>query len=865
MQDKMLYNTAIVSDDIYVEREADRILNNVILRMAKPAYISVSRQMGKTNLLLRTKRHYEDNDNRYIYIDITNTFNNSRECFRYIIDQILQSNEEIQEFQDAAKIIKEQRLEASSPSDEYQKEIKQILKIYRGNIIIFLDEVDDLYKHDFSDDIFGQIRKTYFISQTHKDLKRITYVLSGVIDPDKLIKTKENSPFNIAISIMLTDFSYKEFLKLLANSKFEFDRDVANYIYNNWLKGNPRMSFEVLSLLEDEYLNGKVISKNLVDNVIEKLYLNDFKTPPIDHIRALVKSDTKLRQSIQKLRNRQITLLTDEEINNFYLYGIISEKKRTDDIWFKNKIIDLSLSLEWINNIELQKKGLFILGKEKINSSYYLEGIMYLKNFIESENQINLKVQEANYYIGLSYFHLGNYEESLKYLLNKINKDDNKKLYFKSLFYISGNYQNLKIYDLAIDYFDEIINSCEDLQLVADTHVNKGEVLIEKISNSKDIIIFYSVFEEFILKNENNLNNFHELMTIIYYKLSLYNNQKENLNKAIEYASINEKISLLLFLDNCSLEEDRLINLNNMYDLIISNELTFDNSKKVIPTFNENLLFSFLLKLMEIHAYDKFNNIVIYSIENIYKSKKTTSEFLFELSKYSISNATPSISINIIEKTLLCKDLNIKLKKDSYLYLGLLNNALGNKDNIFLYLKQYVDIMKEYNNFNEKLRVIDYNGFINLVSSYREKNNIEESYKYATIIENFFTFEDISSDDKASIVLIYLFILDYYSYKGKLDGIREYSDIILSKIFELKGCINELSSIDKQGLESIENQTKQILSRHKSIKPMISIKIDRERGRNEFVNVQYQDGIIKTLKYKKAKHDIKNGLCKIID
>ena len=67
MQDKMLYNTAIVSDDIYVERQADRILNDVILRMAKPAYISVSRQMGKTNLLLRTKRHYEDNDNRYIY------------------------------------------------------------------------------------------------------------------------------------------------------------------------------------------------------------------------------------------------------------------------------------------------------------------------------------------------------------------------------------------------------------------------------------------------------------------------------------------------------------------------------------------------------------------------------------------------------------------------------------------------------------------------------------------------------------------------------------------------------------------------------------------------------------------------------
>jgi hypothetical protein len=168
--------------------------------------------MGKTNMLIHAKRKLENDTHRYIFIDITNQFQTSQDCFRYIIDQIIDANENIPGFKTARNIISSGRPSVSpNPTKEYQDELRIILKEYQGELVIFLDEVDDLRKHSFSDEVFAQIRKTYFVRVTYPDFNRLSYVLSGVIDPEKLIKNKENSPFNIAIPIYLGDFTKEEF------------------------------------------------------------------------------------------------------------------------------------------------------------------------------------------------------------------------------------------------------------------------------------------------------------------------------------------------------------------------------------------------------------------------------------------------------------------------------------------------------------------------------------------------------------------------------------------------------------------------------------------------------------------------------
>ena len=65
-----LKSYTIVPDSLYVERKADVQLHNIVEAMQRPGYVLVSRQMGKTNLLLRTKRRWENDRDLYVYIDM---------------------------------------------------------------------------------------------------------------------------------------------------------------------------------------------------------------------------------------------------------------------------------------------------------------------------------------------------------------------------------------------------------------------------------------------------------------------------------------------------------------------------------------------------------------------------------------------------------------------------------------------------------------------------------------------------------------------------------------------------------------------------------------------------------------------------
>ena len=66
---KRLISTTIIPKKLYVNRKADRQLKTTIDNMGRPASILVSRQMGKTNLLLNAKREMENSSTKFIYID----------------------------------------------------------------------------------------------------------------------------------------------------------------------------------------------------------------------------------------------------------------------------------------------------------------------------------------------------------------------------------------------------------------------------------------------------------------------------------------------------------------------------------------------------------------------------------------------------------------------------------------------------------------------------------------------------------------------------------------------------------------------------------------------------------------------------
>lgn len=877
MKEKILYSSAILPNELYVERAADRKLQNVVQRMSKPAYISVARQMGKTNLLIHTKRVLENDDNRYVYIDVTSDFKTAQDCFRYIVNQILNSNEHLEEFQIAKEKISISRKESSiNASEEYQNEIREILKYYKGNLIIFLDEVDDLRKHSFSDDIFGQIRKTYFIRETYSNLNRIAYILSGVIDPEKLIKTKENSPFNIAIPIYLEDFNRDEFFELVYKSGLELDNSIKDYIFE-WLNGNPRMSFEILSLIEDQYINGIQITRGLVDTVIKDFYLANLKNPPIDHIRDLVNHNTDVRKALVKLKKGLIDELSDEIINKFYLFGITASKVNKQNLKIKNKVLELSLSDEWITKIELEKKGYYELGNEKIKEGEILEGIKYLEDYVQNEPKGDF-VSFAKYEIGKAYYNIGKAELSNQYLLEKpIDKIKFKDLYYLQLSYIGVNYYKLEMFEKAIDYYNEIINYSDVTETVIAAFVNKGETLINSKENYEieTIINIYKSALEYIKLNYDKIKGKETFQSIIYFRLGYLNHsnneKKEALvyfKKAKEFSKAEEKPVILLYIDSCVLDNtaERLEIFKELANTLIENKLLFTDIENVIMPFFEYHLLIILTNLYEFKLNDEFNKLLDYSITTIYNNNLKTYELLYKIAYFALTNKEFYVCEELLNKILKMNDVDLDTQLTTNQISGLL--AYNKKDTGSIeYLTEYVRIFNKTKNSNKILNVNDFHAFIVLIEHYRNERNHFKVFELTSILEPYFN-EKLDILCKANSVSILFFTMEFYFLTKNFALAKSYAKKILSLILELKPKLEELNEVDRAELLHYEKETNMFLQNLNSIGRSAINKVilidGKEPKRYEYVNVKYEDGREIKAKYKKVILDLKNGKCQLI-
>lgn len=872
---KKLNISAIIPKELYVQRDADRKLKEVIQLMSKPAYISVSRQMGKTNLLINTKRELQNENNRYVFIDITGSFTSSQDCFRYIVNQILDSNEDIEAFETASKFINDKRKESleRSSTEEFQSEIRTILKYFKGNLIIFLDEVDDLVKHSFSDEIFGQIRKTYFIRETYDALKRVTYVLSGVIDPEKLIKSKENSPFNIAIPIYLQDFTYEEYEEFVDKSNLPITKEIREYIYD-WLSGNPRMTFDVLSLIEDEYIGNNIITKKLVDDVIQTIYLNSYKQPPVDHIRDLVKHDTEVRKALINLKKGALSELSDSSINKLFLYGIVKSKIK-NNVVIKNRVIEACLSDDWLEKVELEKKGYYEYGIDKLNQGLYDDGIFYFKEYINN-NPSGKLVNLANYKIGEANFNLKNYSEAIEYLSKKpIKKETSLELYFGQMFYLGTSYFRKDFLNEAETIYNEIIDQCTNVNTVISSMINKGELTFtpqivnyeKAITLYNSVILYINQHSEDIIDNNNLLSIAYYRIGCAYYELQNKEEALPNFEKSLELAKIENTPEILLYIDSCldSNREDRFLHYINIAETIIENKITFDLYENSIIQFPEFHLHLCLLNLYNLDQKEIYEKLINYSIKEIYKYKTDIPELTYKLATFSYGlnerGTGEKLLLSIIERN----DSSEKIKQNSYLVLGLItpNEKETIKEPYISYLLKFVAIFQNNNNWGNPITVSEVNAFLHIITYYRERNEFKKSYEIATIVTEYYN-DQLDNETKASIAILFYFIVDYFSFAGDLINAQIYGEKTLAIMAKINPFLNDLSYVDKSFLKKIEALTKNIIYKGTKAKVINPIKTRQQIGRNEYVTVRYKDGRSVTTKFKKVEHDIRNGEC-IID
>lgn len=393
--------------DYYVERAADTQLRNIITDMARPGYVLVARQMGKTNLLLHTKEICQSDKELYVYLDFSTMAEyTEEECLNAFIDTAIEVNWEI--FEQAEVQIEELRSKSNyKASKMFSRELRILLK-YVEKIVFILDEIDALTRRDYSDRIFSLIRAHYFASTNFPELKKATFILSGVIEPKDIIKDHNISPFNIGEKIYLLDFSYSEFKRLTQNFnclKSLPETCIERLFY--WTKGQPRISWDLCDAANRQ----SITSEEEIDELVNKLYLKSFDMAPIDSIRQMAANDSSLRDAIIQLAINKGGTLSPQIKSRLYLAGIINWEEGANS--FKNPIMAKSLSYEWLMQLQSKEMNFLAEGEKSIElEKDYNKGISWLKKFIESSPDQKNK-DKATYLIAQAYYRLEIYDDSI--------------------------------------------------------------------------------------------------------------------------------------------------------------------------------------------------------------------------------------------------------------------------------------------------------------------------------------------------------------------------------------------------------------------------------------------------------------------
>lgn len=585
--DQILQSYTIVPSTLYVERDADRQIRTVIQNMTRPGYILVARQMGKTNLLLHTKDVLENERNVFTYIDFTSIFcETEAECYDEIIDITLDTHKDI--FQKEAEIIEQRR---NSRPLTTQREFTRDLRLLIGavdKLVIILDEIDALTRMPFSDNVFSLIRSHYFQRKNYPDLGKLSYLLSGVMEPKDIIKNPDISPFNIGQEIYVKDFTRQEFDSFLIKSGLagKYDENFYNRIFF-WTCGHPRLTWDLCQIIEER----GVCTVEGINDLVNEYYLTTCDKAPIDGIRKQVANDSELRDVVLQLIYDMTDSLTADQRKKLYLGGIINFD--ADSVKFKNPILEKSLPIDWVKkqgNKEVDTQEALDRAERLIfiNKDYKTAQLVLETLYRTSEK--NNKTDKILLLLGESLYRQYQNKKAISYF---------EKIQVGSDFYLEAHIkiaQNLfasESFKEALIVYKECLNLKGDKTYEA--RVKLG--IAETISEMRDITL-YSEAERMLYEMLNNITDnadeYHLYALILYYSGLIFKNKGDNesavraFDSAISYAQGDEQIMLHYYKYKCTESSEKR---GEIIDELVRLMLNA-SEKPVLDDFDNALAFS---------------------------------------------------------------------------------------------------------------------------------------------------------------------------------------------------------------------------------------------------------------------------------
>lgn len=847
--------TTLVPDELYIRRAADTQLANAIHDMGRPAYILVARQMGKTNLLIHAKKTLETENDIFVYVDLSNKYETDRECFQSIIDKILDINE--MKLPGVDQSIQAARINLKlAPHREHSSELRKILAVIAGKLIINLDEVDSLTAAEYSDKIFAQIRSVYFDRISYPEFERLGYVISGVAEPSEIIKDKSISPFNIGQKVLLGDFTKSEYGEFISKCGLDTaDSELIEQIFH-WSNGNPRMTWDICAEFEKQILEGQSLSTKKIDNIVHDMYFATYDKPPVDHIRSLMRSNRELRQAVMSIYYGKSDTISEEHKNKLYLSGILGSNYEFGDVQIKNRIVENSISEQWLTDIERREIPSSSEVEKCMSNGQYKLAADICEQILENPNSISTDIKTARHTLGLAMFYLGNYAKTIEcFKDNMYDKLGLRDAYLDQVLMLGISHSQLQNHKEAFLYFDELV----ELDSSKHFHValiNKAAMSLRlgTKDSEKDAV---ATFKKIIDGNDSGDSVSSDALAAAHYNLAALYENKEPREAFTHYlasakaAQIKKQAAPLsnairLFPENIEECWDDLIFCFSSGDIILD-----DGTGDLELDFNISKLSDLISLLFKENFLNKLDRLLEQVRDTCLIEPQSYGDIMLELGLNALTNSKHDEaswllhSLSGLDRT-FTSPITIFNSKKLISFIDSSNEEAGES------------YFKGFQNYTDSVALLDALLFERAIAKHLEQNDTETARRYCDL---FISVEGDSERSKSSLLVRILF----YRMQSLSNGSEK-----LSQAIEIKNIIqsltehdikyhNELFNKSLDSIRAIVNSTIITLGKTKTYTHR-----DRKYGRNERVKIEYPDGRIEEKKYKFVQESISRSLCKIV-